>query len=514
MPGVLILLVTLIFSVSSFIYAENEKGISTVKGHATILFCGSDLDNKFSTFIWTKDNHTLEPSSRIQMQGHLLWILNTTSSDGGLYVCRSTNSTCSMEKQVFLFVEAGPCPSPDATKLALEETSITLSCAEEHVPVLGQRLQVQWWKDCMSTGIQGSEFSLFNVSMSNNGNYTCLVSFRYEDKNYTASHTFELAVIMKEPVNKPKVIQPRNQTLHVKPGVEIKLECIVFIGFGEDSVLETSAYWTINHSYTESYPELQQNLTTEMRENSGLYGNLTLFIPKVLPEFFGVPFHCNILSPSGGDTGQVWLSQDTNHIWLIIIPFLILAAVVCAVLLNFFKIDLILAYRHLCAKGKATQEGSLYNAYVLYLHGKSPGSSTAEDLALRILPGMLEQQHNLKLFIQGRDTDTEVSIARISDVLSQSKAVVLILPGNNGEENLVPLSKEQNRLEDSQLSVLFSDIAHSGVPLLLVESEENADYLLLPESIQSIIKKERVLKWKPTVQPNGRFWKQLRYHMT
>ncbi|MCJ8747932.1 hypothetical protein PDJAM_G00159070 [Pangasius djambal] len=127
---------------------------------------------------------------------------------------------------------------------------------------------------------------------------------------------------------------------------------------------------------------------------------------------------------------------------------------------------------------------------------------------------MLEQQHNLKLFIQGRDTDTEVSIAEISDVLSQSKAVVLILPGNNGEENLVSLSKDQNRLEDSQLSVLFSDIAHSGVPVLLVESEENADYLLLPESIQSIIKKERVLRWKPTVQPNGRFWKQLRYHMT
>lgn len=107
-----------------------------------------------------------------------------------------------------------------------------------------------------------------------------------------------------------------------------------------------------------------------------------------------------------------------------------------------------------------------------------------------------------------------VSIANIADVLSQSKVVVLILPGKNGEENLIPLSQGQSRLEDSRLSVLFSDIAHSGVPLLLVESEENANYSLLPESIQTIVKKESVLKWKPTVQPNGRFWKQLRYHMT
>ncbi|XP_060754756.1 interleukin-1 receptor-like 2 isoform X2 [Neoarius graeffei] len=428
----------------------------------------------------------------------------------------STNSTFSMKSQVFLSVEDGPCPSPSDINLAMEETNITLSCTEEFVPFLGQRLQVQWWKDCKSTGIQGSELSLLNVSMSNQGNYTCLVIFRYEDTNYTASRTFQLIVLKKEPVKEPRVIQPRNETLYVKQGVEIKLECNVFIGFGEEAKSETFVYWIINYTYTDLYPGLQQNLTVEIRENSWLYGHLTLYIPKVLPEFFGVPFHCIILNPSGKDVGEVWLSQDENmnHTWLIFILLLIIAAVVGAVLLNFFKIDLILAYRRLCGKDKTIEEGMLYNACVLYLHGQSPGSSTAEDLALRILPRMLEQQHNLKLFIQGRNTDTEVSIANITEVLSQSKVVVLILPGNNGDENLITLSQGQSRLEDSQLSVLFSDIAHSGVPLLLVESEENADYSLLPESIQTIIKKERVLKWKPTVQPNGRFWKQLRYHMT
>lgn len=61
---------------------------TTVKGHATVLFCKSDLDYETSMFTWTKDNHTLEPSPRIKMEGNVLWLLNTTLSDGGLYVCQ------------------------------------------------------------------------------------------------------------------------------------------------------------------------------------------------------------------------------------------------------------------------------------------------------------------------------------------------------------------------------------------------------------------------------------------
>ncbi|XP_058236965.1 interleukin-1 receptor type 1-like isoform X2 [Hemibagrus wyckioides] len=521
MAGVLIVLkflMNLIFLVSASTCTERQVEATGIKGQATIIFCDSDLDNESSTFTWTKDNRTLEPSPQITMQGQILWLLNTTSSDGGLYVCRSSNSTFSTEIRVILSVEAGPCRSFSEIDLKQEKDNIKFSCSEERVPVLGETLEVQWWKDCKSTGIRGSELNLFNVSMSSKGNYTCMVIFRYEDKNYTASLTYQLEVMKKEIVINPQVLEPRDKTLYVKPGMSIKLECNLLIGIGEDCQQETSVYWMINHSYAmmPRYPDLQQNLTTEMRENSWLYGRSTLFIPEILPEFFGIPFQCVILNPNGNDIGQVWLSQDDymTHIWLIIAVLPILAVIVGAVLLNFFKIDLILAYRHLCGKDKNIHEGNQYNAFVLYLHGKRPGSSTVEDFALRILPSMLEQQHNLKLFIHGRDTDTEASIASISDVLSQSKAVMLILPGSTEDETLIPLSQDQNRLEDSQLSVLFSDISDSGVPLLLVESGENADYSLLPESIQSSIKKGRVLKWKPTVQPDGRFWKQLRYHMT
>lgn len=50
------------------------------------------------------------------------------------------------------------------------------------------------------------------------------------------------------------------------------------------------------------------SLRREKREDSWLYGKLTLFIPNVLPEFFGVPFQCIILNPNGDDVGWVCLS--------------------------------------------------------------------------------------------------------------------------------------------------------------------------------------------------------------
>lgn len=72
--------------------------------------------------------------------------MTVTSNDRGSSVFNSTNSTFSVESQMFLSVEVGPCPSLHGTNLALEGTNMNLTCTKEQIPVLGQRLQVQWWK--------------------------------------------------------------------------------------------------------------------------------------------------------------------------------------------------------------------------------------------------------------------------------------------------------------------------------------------------------------------------------
>ncbi|XP_072513352.1 interleukin-1 receptor type 1-like [Salminus brasiliensis] len=520
---VVILLLSWISSVSVIKCTARQMETYAVEGDAVRLYCGADLEDLESTFsftfTWTKDNNPLKTGPRLKLQGSSLWFLKTVSSDSGHYMCTRTNASVSTNSTVFLSIEKGQCPSAMELKPALEGASLDLTCTEEPIATLGQILQVQWMKDCKSTGIQDSKINL-QVSMSSTGNYTCMVIFSHEGQNYTASYTLQLEVIKTGHVEQPKVIHPRNHTVHVPPGVKTKLECTVFTGLEEDFFGdEVTVYWTVNDAFTIQYPQLQENLTLETREDNRIYGKSTLFISDVLPEFFGIPFECIILSPSGMDRGLVWLTQENQHLiqtWWIIAPVLAVAVLVGIVLCVFFKIDLILAYRHMCGKKKT----KTYNAYVCYCHGNIPGSPVAENLALKILPEVLEQEHDLRLFIHGRDgASTGENVAEITDVLSQSRAVLLVLPGSQSanheeQQSSIPLNTGQDKLSASLCRELYSVIAQSSVPVIVVESGENADYSLLPEYVQSIIQRDGVLRWSPAVQPSGRFWKHLRYHMT
>ncbi|XP_017565520.1 interleukin-1 receptor type 1-like isoform X1 [Pygocentrus nattereri] len=524
MKGILFLILSWAMSVSMSKCRAQQRETYAIEGDAVGLHCYTGEVMQNQTFSWTKDNDSVISSPHI-FKGSSLWILRTVSSDSGHYVCTSfSNSTETghVESRVLLSVEKEKCPRALTPIQVNEGEHINLTCTEDSIETLGQTLQVQWWKDCESTGVQGTEISL-DVSMDSTGNYTCMVIFRYVGENYTTSHTRQLKVLKKEPVEKPQVIHPRNEILYVKPGMRIKLECTVFIGLGEEAQEGTSVYWTVNDELmSDIFPQLQENVTCylQMGEDDRFYCKSTLIISEVNATFFDVPFKCIVLSSRGSDMGLVSLrqgGQSNTQTLLIIAPALII--VVGVVLFMFFKIDIILAYRRLCGKGKtAAPGGKIYNAYVCYCHDNSIGSSTAENLALKIMPEVLEQRHDLELFIHGRDdASAEANVADMTDVVGQSRTVLLVLPGSGPanpieEISNIPLSTDQDNASHCQ--VLYSVIAQCSVPVIVVESGENADYSLLPESIQSIIQRNGILRWSPAVQPSGRFWKQLRYHMT
>ncbi|KAI4882082.1 hypothetical protein NFI96_028331 [Prochilodus magdalenae] len=526
MKGALILLLGWATSVSmSKCSRDQQRERYAVEGEAAVLRCYTEAVSENLTFRWTKDNHTVISSPRVKFQGSSLWFLSTVSSDSGQYQCFSTETTQSekLEARVLLSVEKEPCPRALTHVQITEGDDINMTCTEDPIETLGEILQVQWWKDCESTGKQGSEISL-HVSLSSSGNYTCKVIFRYEGKNYTVSYTSQLSVQKTEPVVMPKVMNPRNDTLHIKPGVKTELECTVFIGSGEEALEETLVYWTVNGSFIEEYPQLQENFTYEKRRDNQFFGKSKLFISEAIASFFDIPFECNILNSVGTDKGLVWLRQGDQSptlIQSIIAVALIIVTLAAIVLFVFFKIDIIISCRHLCSKGRGAAQGSrIYNAYVCSCHYNSPGSSRAQDLALRIIPEVLEQQHDLRLFIHGRDdVSTEVNVADMTDAVGQSRTVLLVLPGSgpashNEEESEIPLNAGKDELNATHCRDLYPVIAQSSVPVIVVESGENADYSLLPESVQSIIERKRVLRWNPAMQPRDRFWKHLQYHMT
>ncbi|XP_017565522.1 interleukin-1 receptor type 1-like isoform X4 [Pygocentrus nattereri] len=461
MKGILFLILSWAMSVSMSKCRAQQRETYAIEGDAVGLHCYTGEVMQNQTFSWTKDNDSVISSPHI-FKGSSLWILRTVSSDSGHYVCTSfSNSTETghVESRVLLSVEKEKCPRALTPIQVNEGEHINLTCTEDSIETLGQTLQVQWWKDCESTGVQGTEISL-DVSMDSTG---------------------------------------------------------------EEAQEGTSVYWTVNDELmSDIFPQLQENVTCylQMGEDDRFYCKSTLIISEVNATFFDVPFKCIVLSSRGSDMGLVSLrqgGQSNTQTLLIIAPALII--VVGVVLFMFFKIDIILAYRRLCGKGKtAAPGGKIYNAYVCYCHDNSIGSSTAENLALKIMPEVLEQRHDLELFIHGRDdASAEANVADMTDVVGQSRTVLLVLPGSGPanpieEISNIPLSTDQDNASHCQ--VLYSVIAQCSVPVIVVESGENADYSLLPESIQSIIQRNGILRWSPAVQPSGRFWKQLRYHMT
>ncbi|XP_026870649.2 interleukin-1 receptor type 1-like isoform X1 [Electrophorus electricus] len=522
MTGVIFLLLSWSLLVSMSRCRDQQVVLHTVKSQAFSLFCDTDQHVQNVTYTWTKDNCTIKVTPRIKFQGNVIWFLSTELSDSGNYRCRSTYSSEIVENAMCLSVESGLCPRPNQFSVAWQGSNVNFSCTENRIPTMGQELQVQWWKDCKPTGMQGREISFYNMPMSGMGNYTCLVIFKYEGKTYNASYTTELIMLKDEAEKKPKVIFPRDKTVHVKPGERMKLDCTVFIGEREEETLETTVYWTINNSYTQKYPQLHENMTFEVRENNNVYGHSTLLISEVLPEFFGMPFKCTVMNPNGMDAGVLHLKQDDYNIiqTIMMISFIVGVAVMATGLFMYFKVDIILACRDLGGKGKAaSQDRKLYNAYVSCYPGTGPGCSAAEDLALRLMSEVLEQRHGLRLFIHGRDnTDVEVNLAAMTDAINQSRTVVLILhrmsPANLQCQVLIPVSQGQDMLNASQRQHLCSAIAQCTIPVILVEDNENTDHSLLPECLQAVRQTQGALRWNPTVQPSGRFWKQLRYRMT
>uniref|UniRef100_A0A4W4GWJ9 Ig-like domain-containing protein n=1 Tax=Electrophorus electricus TaxID=8005 RepID=A0A4W4GWJ9_ELEEL len=483
MTGVIFLLLSWSLLVSMSRY--QQVVLHTVKSQAFSLFCDTDQHVQNVTYTWTKDNCTIKVTPRIKFQGNVIWFLSTELSDSGNYRCRSTYSSEIVENAMCLSVESGLCPRPNQFSVAWQGSNVNFSCTENRIPTMGQELQV----------------------------HVSLVL-----KLHIYIFTFFL-----EAEKKPKVIFPRDKTVHVKPGERMKLDCTVFIGEREEETLETTVYWTINNSYTQKYPQLHENMTFEVRENNNVYGHSTLLISEVLPEFFGMPFKCTVMNPNGMDAGVLHLKQGTNYIIaknsysveerIYVIYFIVGVAVMATGLFMYFKVDIILACRDLGGKGKAaSQDRKLYNAYVSCYPGTGPGCSAAEDLALRLMSEVLEQRHGLRLFIHGRDNTDRVNIYSMN-----SETVVLILhrmsPANLQCQVLIPVSQGQDMLNASQRQHLCSAIAQCTIPVILVEDNENTDHSLLPECLQAVRQTQGALRWNPTVQPSGRFWKQLRYQM-
>ncbi|XP_062383972.1 interleukin-1 receptor type 2-like [Sardina pilchardus] len=295
----------LIANLSSSQMVNPEQKVHGVEGQVSWLEC--DVEENNLTVIWARDNQTLDTStSRIKVQGAMLWFLPAEKGDSGLYTCRESLQS-PVASEAILSVWSKSCPQPDDITTVQQGNNMTNFCQKDEISQIAVVNHISWMKDCKPIESE----RLVNITPSDAGNYTCVMNLTYEGKSYLASQTTLLQVKNDPPLQPPAVIYPKESTIYISPGQPANLSCEASLGLNKEIVTETITYWIVNNSFIDAYPGLKNHAHSTITIRDGMYYSVSnLSITVVQQEFFHIPFRCKFANPVGEAYKDLWLKPS------------------------------------------------------------------------------------------------------------------------------------------------------------------------------------------------------------
>ncbi|XP_027639409.1 interleukin-1 receptor type 1-like isoform X1 [Falco peregrinus] len=477
---------------------------------------------------WYKvGNQTAVPRdkhSRIHQQKNLIWFLPAILEDSGDYECviRSSTSSRKMCTKVTVFERIdGLCLNE---KFAVEEVIFTVSSAKVVCPHLDyfrdeKNIQpVRWYKDCQL--LEGKRFAfldsdliILNVTVHDQGNYSCETTYGYNGKQYNISRDISLTVEVSPPKKPPEISYPRNNSIEVQLGSQVTVDCNTTGADGYE------VFWTGNGVYIDVF-HMSRIFASPYEEETSYDGrpmnSVKLIISEVNSEDYEHPFVCQASNAFGQVASYIMLKHRVPNIqrWLTggLVSLLILTFTTL-IIYNIFKIELVLWYRNSVCAFRSKEDGKIYDAYVLYAQSSGGRSFyRLETFVRRILPDVLEQQCGYNLFILGRDDLPGEAVVSVADeTLKQSRRLMIILGSETSSCCLLEDTAEQ------QLA-MYNALIRDGIQVILIEMDEIQDYTSMPESIRYVKQKHGAIQWKgdfseKSCSANTKFWKNVRYQM-
>eukprot|EP00076_Gallus_gallus_P047161 XP_416915.6 interleukin-1 receptor type 1 isoform X3 [Gallus gallus] len=503
-------------------------------GQPLVIKCSLEKSFSFKSgdcnLTWYKvGNKTAVPRdklARIHQQKSLIWFLPAILEDSGNYECviscRNLTSCSKMSTEVTVFERTdGLCLNED---FAVEEVVFTSSSARVVCPHLDHFrneeniLPVRWYKDCQL--LEGKRFAflnsdlvIFNVTVQDQGNYTCKTTYTYNGKQYDIARDISLIVEVSPPKMPPEISYPQNNSIEVELGSEVTVDCNTT---GADGF---EVFWTGNGVYNDVF-YVSRIFARPYKEETAYDGrpmySLKLIISEVHSEDYEQPFVCQASNAFGQVASYIILKHRVPDVprWLTggLVSLLLLMFIILIVY-KMFKIELVLWYRNSGCAFVSKEDGKIYDACVLYTKG-SGGSNFCrlETFVLRILPSVLEQQCGYNLFILGRDDLPGEAVVSVADeTFKQSRRLMIIL----GSETFSCVQLED--ASEQQLA-MYSALIRDETQVILIEMDGTQDYASMPESIRYIKQKHGAIQWKgdfseKSCSANTRFWKNVRYQM-
>ncbi|XP_072207024.1 interleukin-1 receptor type 1-like [Excalfactoria chinensis] len=503
-------------------------------GQPLVIKCSLEKSFNFKSgdcnLTWYKvGNQTAVPRdklSRIHQQKSLIWFLPAVLEDSGDYECaiscRNLTSCRKMSTKVTVFKRTDDLCLNE--KFAVEEVVFTSPSAKVVCPHLDHFrneenvLPIRWYKDCQL--LEGKRFAslnsdlvIFNVTVQDQGNYTCKTTYTYNGKQYNITRDISLIVEVSPPKMPPEISYPQNNSMEVRLGSQVTVDCNTT---GADGF---EVFWTGNGVFIDVF-YVSRIFARPYKEETAYDGrpmySLKLIISEVHSEDYEQPFVCQASNAFGQVASYITLKRRVPDLqrWLTggLVSLLLLTFVIL-IIYKMFKIDLVLWYRSSgCAFG-SKEDGKIYDACVLYTKGNG-GSNLyrLETFVLRILPSVLEQQCGYNLFILGRDDLPGEAVVSVADeTFKQSRRLMIIL----GSETFSCVQLED--ASEQQLA-MYSALIRDETQVILIEMDEMQDYSSMPESIRYIKEKHGAIQWKGDFSEkycsaNTRFWKNVRYQM-
>ncbi|XP_037694203.1 interleukin-1 receptor accessory protein isoform X2 [Choloepus didactylus] len=475
---------------------------------------------------WTGQDRDLEepinfrlPENRTRKEKDVLWFRPILLNDTGNYTCMLRNATyCSKVAFPLEVVQKDKCfNSPmkhPVNRLYLEYNVQKITCpnVDGFFPS-SVKPTVTWYKGCdkvqgfSNVVPEGMKLSFLTALFSNNGNFTCVVTYPENGRIFHLTRTLTVRVVG-SPKNAlpPQIHSPNDFVVYEKePGEELIIPCRVYFTFLKDS--RNEIWWTIDGKKPEDTAAditINESISYSVTEDETRIQILS--IKKVTPEDLKRSYVCHARNAKGEVDKEATVKQKVitpKYTVELACGFgvTVFLVVILIVVYHVYWLEMVLFYRAHFGTDETILDGKEYDIYVSYAR-----NAEEEEFVLLTLRGVLENEFGYKLCIFDRDslpggivTDETLSF------IQKSRRLLVVLSPNyvlQGTQALLELKAGlENMASRGNINVIL--VQYKAVKETKVKELKRAKTVLT------------VIKWKgeKSKYPQGRFWKQLQVAM-
>ncbi|EHH16852.1 interleukin-1 receptor accessory protein isoform X1 [Macaca thibetana thibetana] len=470
---------------------------------------------------WTRQDRDLEepinfrlPENRISKEKDVLWFRPTLLNDTGNYTCMLRNTTyCSKVAFPLEVVQKDSCfNSPmklPVHKLYIEYGIQRITCpnVDGYFPS-SVKPTITWYMGCYKIQNfnnvipEGMNLSFLIAFISNNGNYTCVVTYPENGRTFHLTRTLTVKVVGSPKNAVPPVIHsPNDHVVYEKePGEELLIPCTVYFSFLMDS--RNEVWWTIDGKKPDDIPiDVTINESISHSRTEDETRTQILSIKKVTSEDLKRSYVCHARSAKGEVAKAATVKQKVpapRYTVELACGFgaTVLLVVILIVVYHVYWLEMVLFYRAHFGTDETILDGKEYDIYVSYAR-----NAEEEEFVLLTLRGVLENEFGYKLCIFDRDSlPGGNTVEAVFDFIQRSRRMIVVLsPDYVTEKSISMLEFKlgvmcQNSIATKLIVVEYRPLEHP-----------HPGILQLKESVSFV-------SWKgeKSKHSGSKFWKALR----